>query len=252
MKQFSTLLPRIKPFGRLRSWGRISVSVIVTGGAGYIGSHVVLALIEAGEQVTILDDLSSGVRSAIPSSVKLVEGDVGNRDLVMRLLRESGADAIIHFAGSVDVARSVQDPLHYYLNNSCKSRTLVECAVKAGLEHFVFSSTAAVYGTPLSNPVSEEAELKPISPYGRSKLITEMTLGDAAAISRLRYVALRYFNVAGADPEGRLGQSTPNASHLIRLAAQTALGQGPTSKSLASTIRPPMEAASATTFTSMT
>lgn len=140
------------------------MSVIVTGGAGYIGSHVVLALVEAGERVTILDDFSSGVRSAIPSNVKLVEGDVGNRALVMRLIRESGADAIIHLAGSVDVAHSVQDPLRYYLNNSCKSRTLIECAVKTGLEHFVFSSTAAVYGTPQHNPVSEEAELKPISP----------------------------------------------------------------------------------------
>ena len=203
------------------------MSVIVTGGAGYIGSHVVLALIEAGESVTILDDFSSGLRSAVPRFANLVEGDVGNRTLVMQLIRESSADAIIHLAGSVDVAHSMRDPLCFYLNNTCKSRTLIECAVKAGLEHFVFSSTAAVYGTPQCNPVNEEAELKPISPYGRSKLMTEVALSDAATISSLRYVALRYFNVAGADPKGRVGQSTPKASHLIKLAAQTALGQRP-------------------------
>jgi UDP-glucose 4-epimerase len=154
-------------------------------------------------------------------------GDVGDKDLVKRAIGESGADVIFHFAGSVVVADSVRDPLRYYLNNTCKSRTLIECAVEAKLEHFIFSSTAAVYGMPERNPVMEQAKLKPISPYGSSKLMTEMMLADTAAASKLRYVALRYFNVAGADPAGRGGQSTSDATHLIKVAVQTALGQRP-------------------------
>ena len=145
----------------------------------------------------------------------------------MRAIGENGAESILHLAGSVDVAESVRNPLGYYFNNTCKSRRLIECAVKAEVKQFIFSSTAAVYGTPDRNPVVEQAELKPISPYGRSKLMTEMMLRDAAAVSTLRYVALRYFNVAGADPKGRAGQSTPRTTHSIEVAVQTALGQRP-------------------------
>jgi UDP-glucose 4-epimerase len=202
-----------------------SMGILVTGGAGYIGSHMVFQLLDAGEEVTVLDDLSTGFRWAVPDGARLVVGDVGDQDLVMRAIEESGADAIFHFAGSVVVPDSVKDPLGYYLNNTCKSRTLIGCAIKAKLEHFIFSSTAAVYGIPEKNPVMEQANLRPISPYGSSKLMTEMMLGDAAAASNLRYVALRYFNVAGADPAGRAGQSTPQATHLIKVAVQTALGQ---------------------------
>lgn len=203
------------------------MSVLVTGGAGYIGSHVVLALLDAGEEVTVLDDFSTGFRSVIPDAVNIVEGDVADAALVTRAIEETHADAVLHFAGAVDVAESVRRPLRYYLHNTCKSRSLIEAVVKAGVPHFVFSSTAAVYGVAEGNPVTEEATLNPISPYGRSKMMTELMLADAASVSSLRYVALRYFNVAGADPEGRIGQSSPHATHLIRLAAQTALGLRP-------------------------
>jgi UDP-glucose 4-epimerase len=203
------------------------MAILVTGGAGYIGNHMLLELLDAGAEVTVVDDLSTGFRWAVPDAASLVVGDVGDPNLVTRTIQRSGADAILHFAGSVVVPESVKDPLSYYLNNTCKSRTLIECAVKAQVKHFVFSSTAAVYGLPERNPVGEQAETRPISPYGSSKLMTEMMLADAAAAHDLRYVALRYFNVAGADPGGRCGQSTKHATHLIKVAVQTALGQRP-------------------------
>ena len=203
------------------------MSVLVTGGAGYIGSHMVLALLDAGEDVLVIDNLSTGFRWAVPDDAKFVEGDVGDQNLIDRLLLLDQIDAIIHFAGSIVVPESISDPLGYYLNNTCKSRALIACAVANSVKHFIFSSTAAVYGTPESNPVSEDAQLEPISPYGSSKLMTEIMLRDAALAHDLRYVALRYFNVAGADPRGRSGQSTPNATHLIKVAAQAALGQRP-------------------------
>jgi UDP-glucose 4-epimerase len=203
------------------------MSVLVTGGAGYIGSHMVLALNDAGEDVVVLDNLSTGFAWAVAEPAKLVVGDIGDQALVRDLIEQEKVEAIIHFAGSIVVPDSVADPLGYYLNNTCKSRALIECAVETGVKHFIFSSTAAVYGMPEENPVSEEASLNPISPYGNSKLMTEMMLRDTALAFPLNYVALRYFNVAGADPEGRSGQSTPRATHLIKVAVQTALGERP-------------------------
>lgn len=202
------------------------MSVLVTGGAGYIGS-MVLELLKRREAVTVLDDLSTGFRSAVPDGARLVIGDFGDENLVLSLLSKCSVDAIIHLAGSMVVPDSVRDPLGYYLNNTCKSRNLIACAVRAKVKHFIFSSSAAVYGIPSENPVTEQTELRPISPYGSSKLMTEIMLRDAAAAFHLNYVALRYFNVAGADPRGRTGQSTLNATHLIKVAVQTALGQRP-------------------------
>ena len=203
------------------------MGVLVTGGAGYIGSHMVLALLDASQDVLVLDNLSTGFRWAVPDDAKFVEGDVGDHSLVRRLLLRDPIDAIIHFAGSIVVPESVSDPLGYYLNNTCKSRALIACAVETKVKYFIFSSTAAVYGMPKSNPVAEDARLEPISPYGSSKLMTEIMLRDTTHAHNLRYVALRYFNVAGADPRGRSGQSTPHATHLIKVAAQAALGQRP-------------------------
>jgi UDP-glucose 4-epimerase len=202
-----------------------SMSVLVTGGAGYIGSHMVLKLLDAGEKVVILDNLSTGLAFAVPKGVALAVGDVGDADLLRRLLDGQEVDAIIHFAGSIVVPESVVDPLGYYLNNTVKSRTLMAMAVKCGIRHFIFSSTAAVYGLTGDQPVAEEGPLAPISPYGSSKRMTEIMLADAGRAHDLRYVALRYFNVAGADPEGRSGQSTPRATHLIKVACETALGK---------------------------
>ena len=199
------------------------MGILVTGGAGYIGSHMVLELLDAGEDVLVLDNLSTGFRWAVPDEAEFVEGDVGDHDLVHRLLLRNPFDAIIHFAGSVVVPDSVSDPLGYYLNNTCKSRSLIATAVETKVPHFIFSSTAAVYGMPQENPVAEDAPLVPISPYGTSKLMTEWMLRDTARAHSLRYVALRYFNVAGADPLGRSGQSTARATHLIKVACETAL-----------------------------
>jgi UDP-glucose 4-epimerase len=201
------------------------MSVLVTGGAGYIGSHMALELLDAGERVVVLDNLSTGLAWALPKGATLVEGDVGDQSLVRRVLESEGIDAIIHFAGSIVVPDSVSDPLGYYLNNTVKSRALMESAVKSGVRHFIFSSTAAVYGMTGEKPVAEDAPLAPMSPYGSSKLMTEIMLADAARAHDLRYVALRYFNVAGADPKGRSGQSTPRATHLIKVACETALGK---------------------------
>ena len=201
------------------------MAILVTGGAGYIGSHMVLELTDAGETVVVLDNLSTGFRWAIPEHVKLVVGDIGDEALLETIFRDNGIDAIIHFAGSIVVPDSVADPLGYYLNNTVKSRALMAAAVAAGVRQFIFSSTAAVYGSPKQNPVTETADMAPMSPYGSSKLMTEIMLRDASVAHDFRYVALRYFNVAGADPKGRSGQSTPRATHLIKVACETALGK---------------------------
>lgn len=201
------------------------MTVLVTGGAGFIGSHMVLSLLDAGEKVVVLDNLSTGFRWAVPQAATLVVGDVGDQDLVRTVIKKYGVKSIVHFAGSIVVPESVADPLGYYHNNTVKSRALMEAAVATGVKNFIFSSTAAVYGNPAENPVSETAAPAPMSPYGWSKLMTEIMLGDTARAHDFRYVALRYFNVAGADPKGRSGQSTPRATHLIKVACETALGQ---------------------------
>jgi UDP-glucose 4-epimerase len=203
------------------------MTVLVTGGAGYIGSHMVLELVDAGEKVVVLDDLSTGFRACVPAEAVLVTGDVSDQPLVTRLIDEHGIDAIAHFAAKIVVPESVADPLGYYLGNTVKSRALLEAAIRAGVKSFIFSSTAAVYGEPDVTPVPEEIPLAPINPYGRSKLMTEWMIEDAARAHGLRYATLRYFNVAGADPEGRSGQSSPNATHILKVAAQAALGQRP-------------------------
>lgn len=203
------------------------MSVLVTGGAGYIGSHMVWQLLDAGEAVVVLDNLVTGFDWAVAPEAKLARGDIGDETMIRRLIAEHSVDAIIHFAGSVVVPDSVVDPLAYYLNNTVRSRALIAAAIAGGVRHFIFSSTAAVYGTPKQTPVSEDVLLNPESPYGRSKLMTEMMLADAAAAHDFKYVALRYFNVAGADPKGRTGQSTRGATHLIKVACETALGRRP-------------------------
>ena len=201
------------------------MTVLVTGGAGYIGSHMVLALLDAGEKVVVVDDLSTGFRAAVPAEATLVEGDFGDGALMERVFARHGIDAIAHFAARIVVPDSVSDPLGYYLNNTAKARNLIESAVKAGIGQFIFSSTAAVYGETDAGHVTEDRPLKPVSPYGRSKLMVEWMLEDAGRAHDLRAVVLRYFNVAGADPKGRAGQSTRNATHLIKVAVQTALGR---------------------------
>ena len=201
------------------------MSILVTGGAGYIGSHMVMALTDMGEDVVVLDNLSTGYWWSVSPKAKLIEGDIGDEALLDRMMADHKFDAVVHFAGSIVVPDSVSDPLGYYLNNTVKSRLLMACAVKAGIPRFIFSSTAAVYGNPLTQPVFEAAVPAPISPYGSSKLMTEWMLRDAHAAHGLQYIALRYFNVAGGDPAGRIGQSTPRATHLIKVACQTALGQ---------------------------
>jgi UDP-glucose 4-epimerase len=201
------------------------MSILVTGGAGYIGSHMVLELIDAGEKVVVIDNLSTGFPWAVHKEAALVVGDIGDANLVRRVIMDHDVSAIVHFAGSIVVPDSVIDPLGYYHNNTVKSRTLIATAIDTGVRHFIFSSTAAVYGNPAENPVSEDAVLQPMSPYGRSKLMTEWMLADAAHAHDFNYVALRYFNVAGADPQGRSGQSTPRATHLIKVACETALGK---------------------------
>lgn len=202
------------------------MTVLVTGGAGYIGSHMVLALLDAGhEAVVVLDDLSTGFDWAVPPGVHLVVGDVADQALVARTIQEHHIDALAHFAARIVVPDSVADPLGYYFANTVKTRALIETAVRAGVRHVIFSSTAAVYGEPAIVPVPEDLTLNPINPYGRSKLMSEWMIADAAAAHGFSYVILRYFNVAGADPRGRSGQSTPNATHLIKVATQAALGQ---------------------------
>ncbi|MBA2126796.1 UDP-glucose 4-epimerase GalE [Hyphomicrobium methylovorum] len=201
------------------------MSVLVTGGAGYIGSHMALELLDAGASVVVIDNLSTGYRWAVPAGADLVVADIADTDVVMETIRKHKVDAIIHFAGSIVVPDSVADPLGYYLNNTVKSRGLIAAAVASNVKTFIFSSTAAVYGNPVENPVTETAALTPMSPYGSSKLMTEVMLADTARAHDFRFVALRYFNVAGADPKGRSGQSTPKATHLIKVASETALGK---------------------------
>jgi UDP-glucose 4-epimerase len=207
------------------------MAVLVTGGAGYIGSQMVHELLDAGERVVVLDDLSTGFRWAVPESANFVVGDSGDQALLARLFREHGVDAVIHFAASVVVPDSMRDPLRYYRNNTVNSRVLIESAIQCGVRHLIFSSTAAVYGNPATVPVSEDAPTLPISPYGWSKLMTEIMLRDAsrahAGNHGLNHVILRYFNVAGADPQGRTGQSSAAATHLIKVAVEAALGLRP-------------------------
>ncbi len=200
-------------------------TILVTGGAGYIGSHAVLALLDAGWPVVVLDNLVTGFRWAVPEAATFVEGDIADGDLVAGVIAEHGIGAVMHFAGSVVVPESVENPLKYYDNNTAKSRTLIESAVAGGVSHFIFSSTAATYGIPETSPVTEDMPTEPINPYGRSKLMTEWMLRDTAAAHALNYCALRYFNVAGADPVGRSGQSTVGATHLIKVAVEAALGK---------------------------
>ena len=200
-------------------------SVLVTGGAGYIGSHAVLALLDAGYRPVVIDNLTTGFRFAIPDGVPFYEGDIEDADLVARIFAEQGTRAVMHFAGSIVVPESVENPLKYYHNNTVKSRALIAAAVAAGVPHFIFSSTAATYGIPEVSPVTEDLPKAPINPYGMSKLMTEHMLADTARAHPLNYCALRYFNVAGADPQARTGQSTAGATHLIKVAVEAALGK---------------------------
>ena len=203
------------------------MSVLITGGAGYIGSHTVLELRRRCEAVVVLDNLSTGFAWTVPSDVPLILGDFGDIETLVSLLKTHEVEAIIHFAARTVVTESVSDPLGYYLANTVKSRALFAAAALAGVRHIIFSSTAAVYGATGSKPVSENDPTVPLSPYGSSKLMTEWILRDVCAAHPMRYVILRYFNVAGADPEGRIGQSTSRATHLIKVAVQTALGLRP-------------------------
>jgi UDP-glucose 4-epimerase len=200
-------------------------AVLVTGGAGYIGSHAVLALLDAGWPVVVIDNLVTGFRWAVPEGVVFAEGDIADQALIARLIEEHGIGAIIHFAGSIVVPESVENPLKYYENNTVKSRSLIESAVNGGVRHFIFSSTAATYGVPEEVPIRETTRTQPINPYGWSKLMTERMLADTAFAHPLNHCALRYFNVAGADPAGRSGQSTAGATHLIKVAVEAAIGK---------------------------
>lgn len=203
-------------------------AILVTGGAGYIGSHAVLALRDAGREVVVIDDLSNGVREAVPADVPLVVADVADSAAVAGVIARHGIRDAMHFAGSVRVEESMSDPLKYYRNNTAASRNLIETCVRAGIERFVFSSTAAAYGIPATSPVDEDAPTVPINPYGWSKLMTERMLRDTVAAGAAMKVAiLRYFNVAGADPAGRAGQRTKNATHLVKVASEVAAGKRP-------------------------
>jgi UDP-glucose 4-epimerase len=199
--------------------------VLVTGGAGYIGSHAVLALLDAGWPVVVIDDLSTGFEWAVPDAATFARGDIADQALVGDLVARHRIGAVMHFAGSVVVPESVVDPLKYYHNNTAKSRALIEAALRGGVRHFIFSSTAATYGIPDRVPVREDARTEPINPYGWSKLMTERMLTDVAAAHPMNFCALRYFNVAGADPQGRSGQSTAGATHLIKVAVEAATGK---------------------------
>lgn len=203
------------------------MTILVTGGAGYIGSHMVHALADRNEPVIVLDNLSTGHPWALPPGIRLIGGDVGDARCVDAIIRQHKITEIVHFAAKIVVPESIADPMLYYDNNTARSRVLIEAAVRGGVQRFVFSSTAAVYGDVSGEPIDETTTTAPVSPYGRSKLFTEWMLADAAAAHGLSYAILRYFNVAGADPAGRTGQSFPNATHLIKVAVQTALGQRP-------------------------
>lgn len=202
-----------------------SLNVLVTGGAGYIGSHAVLALLDSGHRPIVIDNLVTGFRRAVPGNVSFYEGDIADSDLLAKIIRNEAIDAVMHFAGSVVVPESVEDPLKYYHNNTSNTRALIGTIVENRVRHMIFSSTAATYGIPESSPVSEEMPTVPINPYGTSKLMSELMLRDVAAAHDFNYCALRYFNVAGADPEGRSGQSTIGATHLIKIGVEAALGK---------------------------
>ena len=199
--------------------------VLVTGGAGYIGSHTVLALKDLGWPVAVIDNLSSGSREAVPEDVPFYEGSVGDRELVKRIVGEQGIGGIMHFAGSIVVPESVEKPLDYYFNNTVASHALISAAVESGIRHILFSSTAAVYGAPERVPVDEESAKLPINPYGASKLMTEQMLSDTSAVYPINYGALRYFNVSGADSQGRSGQRGKGSTHLIKVAVEAAVGK---------------------------
>ena len=199
--------------------------ILVTGGAGYIGSHVVLALRDTGYPVVVIDDLSTGSTSLLPAGVAFVRGDAGDERTIAGVIDRHGVNAVMHFAGSVVVSESVRNPLKYYRNNTCASGSLIAACVRKGIRHVVFSSTAAVYGAPAVIPVPEDAPLAPINPYGASKLMVEWMLRDAGAAHDLTYATLRYFNVAGADPRGRTGQLSPKATHLLKVACEAAVGR---------------------------
>jgi len=201
------------------------MSILVTGGAGYIGSHCVLALLDRGEKVTVIDNLSTGASWAVPKAALLVEGDIADEELVGKVIAEQGVDSVIHFAASTVVPESVANPLLYYRNNTAASLALIRASVRGRIKHFIFSSTAAVYGICGEEPLTEADELRPMSPYGTSKVMTELILADTAKAGGPNYMILRYFNVAGADPLGRAGQSTPKATHLIKVACQSALSE---------------------------
>jgi UDP-glucose 4-epimerase len=201
------------------------MTVLVTGGAGYIGCHMVHALVEAGESVVVIDNLSTGFSTYLPEGVPLFIGDVADENLVEGVIDAHGVDSIIHFAGSVVVPESMRDPLSYYRNNTATSRNLLNAAMKCGVKRFIFSSTAAVYGNPDTTPVAEDAPTRPLSPYGSSKLMTEIMLHDIAPAYGMEFVVLRYFNVAGADPQGRTGLATMGATHLLKIAVEAATGQ---------------------------
>jgi len=203
------------------------MTILVTGGAGYIGSHMVHDLADAGESVVVLDNLSTGFRFLIPASIPFVAGSTGDRALVSDVIAQHRVSAIIHFAASIVVPESVADPLSYYSNNTMNTCALLDVAIKSGIQHFIFSSTAAVYGNAGNAPVREDAPTAPVSPYGNSKLMSEIMLHDAGNAHGLRFVVLRYFNVAGADPKLRTGQATPAATHLIKVACETAVGNRP-------------------------
>jgi len=202
----------------------MSNKILVTGGAGYIGSHVVRLLTDAGQSVVVLDNLSTGFSDAVLGA-ELVVGDTGDRDVVSRVLKEHGVDTVLHFAAHTIVPESVENPLKYYGNNTCSTRNLLECCSAAGVKHFIFSSTAAVYGIPDGPECTEDSPLSPINPYGTSKLMSEMMLRDLGKATDMRHTILRYFNVAGSDPQGRIGQSTEKATLLIKVAAEVAVGK---------------------------
>jgi UDP-glucose 4-epimerase len=203
----------------------MAMHVLVTGGAGYIGSHVVLALRDAGYPVVVVDDLSTGSMSLLPTDIAFAEGDVADEELIARVIDRHAIGAVMHFAGSIVVPESVRNPLEYYRNNTSASRNLIATCVRKGIRHFVFSSTAAVYGAPTAIPIAEDMPLAPINPYGASKLMIEWVLRDAAVAHGLTYAALRYFNVAGADPLGRTGQISLKATHLLKVACEAAVGR---------------------------
>lgn len=202
-----------------------TVPVLVTGGAGYIGSHAVLALLDAGWPVAVIDDLSTGFRRAVPQHVPFYEGNIDDEALLKRIFAEQGTRAVLHFAGSIVVPESVSDPLKYYLNNVVRSRALMAAAVECGVAHFVFSSTATVYGEAGIRPLSELDPVQPVNPYGASKAMTERMLADVSAAHPMNHAVLRYFNVAGADPQARTGQATAGATHLIKVAVEAVTGK---------------------------